>query len=244
MAVITCYLDESGTDDLSPTAVVGGLVTNRSGFQGFDDAWTAFLKEHSLTAIHMKDFGRHGKYAGLSDERRKAIFTDAVSLIKHYRVYTLAATLTTARFNLHFADVFDKDVMGVYGMCFILAAVLNHNQARSQNYPDRISYLMDTGNVYRRHVEEAHLQMQRFQNAEFLHMGALGFDSDSEVLTLQGADVVSWTARRKLTGDFRRGFEPLESILDEPDHIQQEFPDDLMVELAQKFHDFLAKEHG
>src|SRR5579863_4398485 len=66
-AFVECYLDESGTDDLSPTAVVGGLVLNRSGFGRLNARWTEVCKAHGLPSIHMKDFGRHGKHGRLKN---------------------------------------------------------------------------------------------------------------------------------------------------------------------------------
>jgi Protein of unknown function (DUF3800) len=75
-----CYLDESGTDDLSPYTVVAGLLLNRHNFISLGKEWNYFLKNYKIKhPIHMKEFGRpHGNLAYLTNEERYLIFAHLV----------------------------------------------------------------------------------------------------------------------------------------------------------------------
>ena len=148
--MVTCYLDESGTDDLSPTAVVGGLILNHYSFFWFDVEWSDMLKRHKVEPpLHMKKLPR--------TIDRKALFADAVTLINTYKGASLAATLSTETFDKHFGTLFKgRTVIGVYGMCFMLAVVLNNKFAEEAKYKGNIPFVMDTGNVYKRHVVDVH----------------------------------------------------------------------------------------
>jgi len=60
-AIVTCYLDESGTQEGAPIAVVGELLLNKANFASLDAAWWPMLVKHSIEPpLHMKDFRRPG----------------------------------------------------------------------------------------------------------------------------------------------------------------------------------------
>jgi hypothetical protein len=59
-AMLTVYLDESGTDGGSPIVMVGGYVSTVEGWERFATEWGAFLKEEGLETFHCKN---------ISDER-------------------------------------------------------------------------------------------------------------------------------------------------------------------------------
>lgn len=123
--------------------------------------------------------------------------------------------------------------MGTYGACFLLAAVIGHKVADNSDYRKRIPFVMDAGNPYAEHVRNAHQTALTFQQKRFLNMGSLSFEDDERVLPLQAAEAVSWTVRRRLTGKFANGFDPLQNLLDRS-HVEHEFADDYMAELANK----------
>src|SRR5215831_3601882 len=87
-AIVSFWLDESGTDDLAPTAVVGGLLLSKSYFIRFNDAWAAILEKHSIAPpLHMKDFRRpNGRLADIKNQQRRALFTDVVSVINEHKI--------------------------------------------------------------------------------------------------------------------------------------------------------------
>lgn len=213
-AVVSCYLDESGTDDLSPVAAVGGLLLNKSNFFWFDVEWSKVLAKHNVTPpLHMKTFPRN-----MPEDKRRALFSDVSRVINDHKVVSLTATLSSGQFDVNFSTLFDKkDVIGIYGMCFVLAVVMNHKVAEKYGSQKRIPFLMDIGNNYKHHVLSAYENIVARQKAgEQWNVGSLAFDTD-DLNVLQAADVISWSARRRLTMDFPKGFEPLEGIFNE-DH--------------------------
>ena len=77
MAVLTCYLDKSGTDNSSEVAVVGGLILDMSQFRRLDKEWHNILNLHNIPwPLHMKEFGLHGKLKDMRSEARRSFFSD------------------------------------------------------------------------------------------------------------------------------------------------------------------------
>jgi hypothetical protein len=119
--IVTCYLDESATDGSTPTAVVGGLLTNSSYFVGLDEKWSAMLDDDEFSlrpGLHMKDFGRHGRFANMLPAKRSKIFTRAVEIIKEHNICTIAVTLEHDQYRAIVPHVVRRS-MSAYGLCFI-----------------------------------------------------------------------------------------------------------------------------
>jgi Protein of unknown function (DUF3800) len=232
---VTCYLDESATDGYTPTAVVGGLLINKSHFLGLDGEWRSLLDEFGLPAIHMKDFGGHGRFGNLQPDVRSAIFTRIISIIRNHNICTLATTLDHAQ-SRSLISLTVRKAMSPYGMCFIACVLGNHQIAAAHNYQRLIAFIVDTGNPYATHIVEAHNALEMVQkDGNFLHLGSLTFGNDEQITALQAADVICWAVRRRSAGlRFTNGFEPLESILDDKGHNQAEFPEASMRALLQR----------
>jgi hypothetical protein len=106
--------------------------------------------------------------------------------------------------------------MGVYGICFLLLAVMSGKHADATGYSETVPFVMDTGNPYRRHVVDAQKFLTTiFQHLYPIHAGNLTFVGDTDDPAIEAADVIAWNVRRKLVSQFNNGVEPLAGILGE-----------------------------
>jgi len=231
---VTCYLDESATDGSTAQAVLAGLQMNRSYFLDFDDEWDGLLERYHLRpALHMKDFGRHGRFSEMCECDIRSILEDACDLINSHKIYSLAVTLEHAEYQRIFDDRV-KHYMSVYGLCFIATAYANHLLAAQNNYKGNVAFVLDSGNPYASHVLLAHGELKKARQAQSLNLGTLAFETDELVTPLQAADVIAWGVRRKATGySFKGGFEPLERLLARNDHAEKPYPVIAMQQLMQ-----------
>ena len=228
--MLTCYIDESGTDSNSAIAVVGGLVLDQSQFFWIDVEWRKCLAKHRIPwPLHMKEFGPHGKLKDVNSEQRRSLFTDINKIISDNKTFSIASVLTAEQYRATFAGISD---FSMYGACFTTLVMLNGSQARREGYQDDIAYLLDTGNPFKHQILNAHAVMLS-RRADFpLNVGTLGFDSDDELSALQAADVVSWSVRRKLASELRSGFEPLTGIFDKK-HLEVPYSLEWMLDVAK-----------
>jgi hypothetical protein len=212
---VRLYLDESGGDDPgTPQAVVGGVLIRYSFLLHFEEEWDRMLETHGITPpIHMREFGTHGRFADISPRGRRELFLKIAELINFHKIASMAATLSNEEYKAN-VDEKVREEFSVYGMCFILAAVMNHKLAASKSYGKRIAFILDTGNPHKDHIVKAHATMIEWQKESFLNVGGLYFEDDRDLGILQAADVVAWGVRRRTTGKpFGYGFEPINDIL-------------------------------
>lgn len=214
-AAVRLYMDESGTlDPGTPTAVVGGVIINKSHYEHFEPTWDDILFRHNIEPpLHMKEFGRHGRLGWLTEQQRKELFAEVVPLINSHKISSLAATLDNSEYEQHLPKEL-RDNYSVYAMCFTLAVMINHKLADGR-YSGRIPFILDTGNPYADHVRQAHASIIEFQKSEsFLHAGGLHFDDDRLFGVLQAADVIAWGVRRKAaSGKYPPGLEQIADLL-------------------------------
>jgi Protein of unknown function (DUF3800) len=238
-AALRIYLDESGGNDPNtPHAILAGLLIERRAFLPFEDAWDRMLADHGIVGgLHMKEFRQGGKLRGLSLCCRRELFLHAKHLIETYSAQTVAFGIDGSQYRTHLPDVV-RERFSLYGLCFHLAAIITHKLCESNNYPDRVPFIMDAGNPYASHVRDAHeFIIKRWQKYFYLHMGGLFFDDDACFGTLQAADVIAWSTRRKMHGkEFPPGFAPLLEMVtkDRPHHIEVMFRDDQLRQLGEE----------
>lgn len=215
-ASVRLYLDESGgKDPNTPKAVVGGMLINYSHFVHFEDAWDRMLDAHGLIApLHMKEFGKNGKFGQISVCRRRGIFSEAAQLINSHKIGSQSSTLTNSEYESLIPKE-ARDIISPYFMCFNLALMANHKLAEG-TYDKKIPFILDIGNPYANQVRQAHataLTMQK-SGEMFLHLGGLYFDDDAEFGTLQAADIIAWGTRRLASGlKLPPGMESIQEIL-------------------------------
>ena len=210
--MLTCCLDESGTDNNSTVAVVGGVVVSHSQFFWIDDELRKVLSKHKLPyPLHMIDFGQHGKLGHLQEEDRRPFFEDLVKVINDNKSLSVASTLSSEKYTEAFKGTSE---FSMYGASFVQLAMMNGVKSRQDGYTKPLAYLLDCGNRFRSDVVEAFHFLKSEETKYLLNLGTIAFDSDKVISPLQVADVVSWATRRKLAATLNIGFEPLAEIFD------------------------------
>ncbi len=215
-----CYIDESGTDKNNDpnniTAVMGGIVLDKDGFFAFDRKWQKLLRDNQdIKAIHMKEFGLHGRLGHFSEEGKRVLFTEAANIINRYKIQSFDVSLNKKQFDNCVPQVIAKHMGGFYGFCFQLFVQSFHSYSLKEKLEDGIAYLLDDGNEFKQYILYSYDAIKRLQKGKiFFHVGSLSFDDDEKVSALQAADIISWGVRRiQNIGELKNGFEPIHRIL-------------------------------
>lgn len=218
-AAVTCYCDDSGSDEESKVAVVGGVIFSKRKFSPFFLGWEEMLREFRIDGIHMADFVRpHGRYCTMSKEMKIALFTSVVKVINEYKTYSVSASVPQGDYKALLSMEVYRKLLGPYALAFIGLASVNQHVARSTSYKGRIAYLVDKGSSnHHEQLEAAHtsmLEVERMRGESIT--GAMAGDLDDNNYALQAADVVAWTYHRKLESEeFGIDFVPLLDVLAE-----------------------------
>ena len=234
---VRCYLDESGTHDQSKHAVVAGLLLDRNGFLSLDDEWVKLLPKHRVKApLHMSKFDDDNRDASLSDGERRDFFKEAVEVINKHKKYSIAAILTQSQYDRVITPTVER-MYSQYAFCFMACVYTNHNILTAVKHKDRVPYWVHRGNPRKADIRRAEDSLWQLQdNGEECHFDSVTF-KDSELASMQAADMIAWGVRRKLHGlPFGRGFEPI-SMLYKWHHEQPEWTDKMLQDLLESLAD-------
>jgi hypothetical protein len=193
------------------------MLVDSSYYVNLDDEWGKMLDDFELRpALHMKDFGRHGRFADMKDDKQLKIFNRVAELIEYHKIYSMSASLE----HKDYLDSFSVETRqnhSAYELCFLGAVLGNSKLAQRNNYQDPIAFVVDSGNPYAKQVSLAHREMEKLcrEGGFPSNIGNLTFANDELVSALQAADVICWGARRKATlMRFPVGMAPIEPLLD------------------------------
>ena len=211
-SIFTCYLDESGTDNNCDVAVVGGLILDTGQFYWLGEELQSVLSRHRITPpLHMCEFGKNNRYGHLNSEARRTLFEDVARVINDNKAMSIASTLRSEDYHQAFDGLTE---LSMYGASFLQVAMMNDAAMKKGGFKGSINYLLDTGNPYRSDVDHAEKEMATSKGDHRFNFGSIRFESDDDNFALQAADVVSWSARRRLSSVLKSGFEPLQEILE------------------------------
>ncbi len=190
--------------------------------------WTKILAHYGITTpIHLKEFAPHGKFKDVSHNQRRRLFVELVGAINEHKLMSLAATLASDTYHGVFDGVSD---LSMYGACFanlVMFAGVGARRHTPNHLP--LSYMLDDGNSYKKDIVETKTVFDKTD----LAFGKMEFSTDSQLTALQAADVVTWAVRRRLSGQFAHGFEPLQALFDEH-HFDFDYQEDWMRGVAAK----------
>jgi Protein of unknown function (DUF3800) len=228
--MVSCYLDESGTDSDLPTAVVGGLILTPADFFWLDIDWTNAANRYNISPpIHMRELTPHGKFASVDASVRRKLYTDLVQIVNEHKRFSIGAVLATEPYRRIFAGV---SKMSVYAACFGLAVMMNDILAPKSGYDSSISYVLDDGNRYKQDIRDVDAGLR----CHGVNIRKVGFEVDDSNSALQAADMVSWAVRRFLSGKLPSGFEPLSDLFDQH-HTEVPYEEEWMQSVADKLRD-------
>lgn len=213
---VTCFLDDSGTDERSLHAVLGGILFDSLRLNEFNGVWTRWLKEKELGQfLHMKSFGRpHGSLAHVQDDSRAELFAKASLLINGYKTYSFAVVISHSEFLDYFSTQAFRKLIGSYGFAFFVACMLNSQIAQRDRRLNGIAYVLDKGHPLSYQASTFHDVLLELQRSREILMGSFRFDDDELVPALQAADLVAWATRRVTSsGSLPQGYEALNPII-------------------------------
>jgi hypothetical protein len=208
------FADESGSEETASLTVVGGLVLLEPHFFSFHYDWTRVASTHGVELpIHMREFGRpHGRLAYLTNEQRRALFSDLVRLINRHKLHGLTVGVDNLEFQQFFPAERFRGLIGAAHLAFLWCMILNHGIVRDRDL-GTMDYIVDKSQ-FRAQINDAYEFWKSYEaRTEAVHSGKLAFKRAPEQGELQAADLVAWANRRKQLGEpFDEGFQPLDLL--------------------------------
>jgi hypothetical protein len=123
IALITCFLDESGTHGrASSNIVVAGFLGNSDSWRIFEDRWLQLAEEYpEIFPVHGKDLlSKKGLYLTWSSEKYWKLIVELSAVIGRANLIVISCGLHNADYQSYRKRLIGTKVRAdsAYGMCF------------------------------------------------------------------------------------------------------------------------------
>ncbi len=196
MALLTAYLDESGTDGRSPVVAVAGYVSTDKLWNEFQCEWCDFLTKNGINVFHATDliagYGEFTNAKGWSKKRRENALRIADKLIAKYVLHGVAAYTTIADCEkflpLRDANGTRKKLSAEYLTSGVMVVNLITSWAEENGYKEPINFVFEDGAKGKGYLLEAtkHAKKQSIVRGHLI--GDILFGDKKKVPQLHTAD--------------------------------------------------------
>jgi hypothetical protein len=194
VAELSAYFDDSGTHDVSPVVVLGGLLGTEDQWIAFEAAWAALLAaplpgKPPLRQFHLAPCrAAAGEFADYNRADRDRITYLFRQIILDVGLVTIASALNKTAWN----ELVTGDLVAELGepiaYCFVKCVDQILNTVRLRKPGQRVAIVFDQGT--KRDLEQW-MKFYVSQSGKYPEIAALGFGRVSEILPLQGADMIA-----------------------------------------------------
>lgn len=200
IAMLTVYLDESGTDGRSPIVTVAGYISTVDLWEIFDVEWDAFAQSMEFDIYHRADLlSQRGEFLpekGWDKERVEMVDLCAAGIISKYVLCGFAAFTRIETCE----DVFPvrgpftnrklrKKFSHEYTLAGVKVVQLIAGWAKENGYTEPIRFVFEDGAKGKGYLAEIITQAKKNVDADLVGLiGGLSFEDKKAVPQLQSAD--------------------------------------------------------
>jgi hypothetical protein len=192
--VLTAYFDDSGTDPNSPVVALGGLLGTMTQWQAFESAWAALLESPLPGKPRLKQFhlsplrAMRGEFEGYSLAERDHVNFLFRHVILDVGLVTVAAAVDRVAWNKLVVGPMVEEVGQPEELCFVKCVDSVINTCRFRKPGQRIAIIFDQGVQSQLGIWAS---LYKTQSDKYPEIAGIGFAKVSDILPLQGADLIA-----------------------------------------------------
>jgi hypothetical protein len=198
IAMVTAYIDESGTHAGCPAMTVAGWLAPVQQWNVFEKEWVRCLEEAGISIFHMTDYeNRQGDYKDWTEEKR-------VNVLK--ALHAICHSPTTIPFSSSIPIDFYKKIRpqyicpdSPYAFCLSQCLLQIEKWANSVNHQEPIAYVFERGSglgndiiALLQSMSEDPIRNQRFR------LGTWTFAGKKDFCQLQAADLLAYESNKEM----------------------------------------------
>jgi hypothetical protein len=195
MGMLSAYFDDSGTDQYSRTAVVGGYVGSDFQWRRFVARWSKTLDEAQVKILHRSDLenfqGEFTEAKGWNPSRRTELVRKLHSIIKTSTYSAVAAAVVKDDFNAVMPSWVKHLFGGAYGWCAFMCVLAMRGWCTERHHSDPIAWVFESGTAGAPEIGEMFQALQLPELRALYRISSVTFDG-KELKSLQAADLVAY----------------------------------------------------
>jgi len=198
IAVLTAYIDESGTHTQSPIMGLGGFVSDTGRWESFERRWQNFLDWAGIPFFHMTDFeNRKQIYEGWSDEKRLTAIKRICKIIRQSALFGFQSAIVKRDYEA-LSDSDRRLIGDEYTLCANQCGQFVAEWQRKTGRDEPVAYVFEAGapgaNILHR-VFTNTLNNEKLRKK--FQLLSIRFERKHDFKPLQAADIMAYEAPKQ-----------------------------------------------
>jgi hypothetical protein len=195
-AMLTAYLDDSGTHASSFVVAVAGYASTTLDWQSFGSEWRRLLRKEKISVMHMAELqnlqGQFSAKRGWTIDRREKLVARAAKIIGHRTRTAVGHAVIRADWEKAVPEYLKKLFGGPYGWCASECVALISNWKKRNDIKGGLDFVFEAGTDGQGQIQE--MMMEIIKDPELnKHYGLHGYSfHDKTLLPLQAADMLAY----------------------------------------------------
>jgi len=195
-AMLTAYLDDSGTHASSSVVAVAGYVSTTLAWQSFVPEWRRLLRKEKISVMRMADLqnlqGQFSVKRGWTIDRREKLVESAAKIIGHRTRTAVGHAVIRADWEKAVPEDLKKIFGGPYGWCASECVALISKWKKRNDIKGGLDFVFEAGTNGQGQIQE--ILMEIIKDPELnKHYGLHAYSfHDKTLLPLQAADMLAY----------------------------------------------------
>ncbi len=201
---LSARLDESGTDERSPYAIVAGAVAAQHQWDRLEASWVRLLESRDVATFHSKEFNhRKGDFDGWGKLKCKNFIKAQNKIIKKNAVFSVAVAVekdTHASVKREMRGIRNFKGDSDVGLCFRILNFLVCEKVAEYARNAKVQFIVEDG-PYSADVYKIYQDIVKWRDAKYMptkHGGMLGGFASVPKGDLRSLEVADFVAGRSL----------------------------------------------
>ncbi len=197
-AVLTVYLDDSGTHGGAEVTAVAGFVSTKLLWDGFRKEWARALRKERIQIFRMSDLeNRHGEFKGWSKERTETFRRELFDIIQRRTLAPIGSALINADWEKVMPAHIKAGFGGSYGWCAEDCAHQAYKWAKRTGAPGKLRYIFEKGTVGHGQIAKVFADYASNPRWDAFRISGYSFE-EKKLMPLQAADLMAYEVYKQM----------------------------------------------
>jgi Protein of unknown function (DUF3800) len=198
IAVLICYLDDSGKDQQNRITTLAGYVARDTGWAAFESEVEKWFTKFNVNILHAKQLhDTDGDFAGWPILKKQAFVARICRVLSRHAMLGASMSALKDQYEVRADESGRKRTVTPYSFCFevINDRILRDVRTGSIANSDGIAYILEAGHENNPEVEQEFATMRKLHKIEHL-LHSISFVPKESFRAIQMADLLAFYSRR------------------------------------------------
>ena len=198
VAVLVCYLDDSGKDSQNRVTALAGFVAPAIHWEAFEIAVEPVFREHGVDVLHTRQLhNTDGCFKGWSINKKRAFVGELGRHMAPFIPLGLCVGAVKSTYALRAEQSGRKRTVSAYTFCFnvIVDWLFTDIRVGQAANRDGVAFVLEAGHERNGEAEQSFYDIQKRHRAD-ITLGSMSFVGKTNCRAIQVADFLAFYARR------------------------------------------------